>query len=85
MSRSGSLTSTKDVGASEPNKYGLYDTLGDVWEWCLDTYDDKGNHSLRGGSWLSSTENFPGPDARNGGAPNYMDRFTGFRVVLVPQ
>jgi len=84
MSRTMTLSSTQDVGASEPNKFGLYDTLGNVWEWCLDT-DDHGNHSLRGGSWLSSPANFPGPDTRNMGAPKYADRFTGFRVVLVPQ
>jgi hypothetical protein len=84
MSRASTLPSTMDVGASEPNKYGLYDTLGNVWEWCLDVYDDKGNHTLRGGSWLSSPEDFPGADKREGGGPKYADRFTGFRVVLVP-
>ena len=55
------LSSTQDVGYSAPNKYGLYDTLGNVWEWCLDTVDDQGDHSLRGGSWLSSADNFPQP------------------------
>jgi hypothetical protein len=84
MSRTSTLNSTQDVGASEPNKYGLYDTLGNVWEWCLDNFDDKGNHSLRGGSWLSSADNFPGSDTREGGGPTYADRFTGFRVILVP-
>ncbi len=84
MSRATTLSSTQDVGSSEPNKYGLYDTLGNVWEWCLDNFDDKGNHSLRGGSWLSSPDNFPSPETRSAGGPKYADRFTGFRVVLVP-
>ena len=84
MSRVTTLSSTQDVGASEPNKYGLYDTLGNVWEWCSDAYDDKGDHSLRGGNWLSSADNFPAADTRNGAPPKYADRFTGFRVVLVP-
>jgi hypothetical protein len=78
------LASTQDVGYSEPNKYGIYDSLGDVWEWCLDAYDDKGNHSLRGGCWLSSTTDFPSADTRQAGGPTYADKFTGFRVVLVP-
>ena len=84
-SRVNSLSSTQDVGYSEPNKYGLYDTLGNVWEWCLDNYDDKGDHSLRGGNWLSSAADFPDAETRNGAASTYADRFTGFRVVLVPQ
>jgi hypothetical protein len=78
------LSSTQNVGYSEPNKYGLYDTLGNVWEWCLDDYDDKGNHSLRGGTWLSLPENFSGPGTRQGGPPKDAEKFIGFRVVLVP-
>jgi hypothetical protein len=84
-SRINSLSSTQNVGYSEPNKYGIYDSLGNVWEWCLDTVDDQGNHSLRGGSWLSSTDNFPTADTRIVAVPKNADRFTGFRVVLVPQ
>jgi hypothetical protein len=78
------LTSTQDAGYSEPDKYGIYDSIGNVWEWCLDDFDDKGDHSLRGGCWLSSTTDFPSADTRNAGGPKYADRFTGFRVVLVP-
>jgi len=84
-SRVNSLSATQDVGYSGPNKYGIYDSLGNVWEWCLDTVDDQGNHSLRGGSWLSSTDNFPSADTRIVAVPKNADRFTGFRVVLVPQ
>ena len=83
-SRLNTLSSTQDVGYSEPNKYGLYDTIGNVWEWCLDDFDQNGNHSLRGGCWLSSAEHFPNADTRNAGGAKYADQFTGFRVVLVP-
>ncbi|MDE0085092.1 MAG: formylglycine-generating enzyme family protein [Candidatus Poribacteria bacterium] len=35
---------TTPVGKYPPNDYGVYDAVGNVWEWCLDEYNDSPSH-----------------------------------------
>jgi formylglycine-generating enzyme required for sulfatase activity len=44
---------TKVVGLKKPNQLGIYDLSGNVWEWCLDEYDEK--------AYEKTPENFKNP------------------------
>ncbi|MBI4124375.1 MAG: SUMF1/EgtB/PvdO family nonheme iron enzyme [Deltaproteobacteria bacterium] len=49
---------TPEVGTREPNRYGLYDMLGNVLEAMANRYSaDSEERELRGGSWFNDPEN----------------------------
>ena len=44
-----------DVGTRAPNAWGLFDTLGNAWEWCWDVFDPQvygAYRVFRGGGWF---------------------------------
>jgi formylglycine-generating enzyme required for sulfatase activity len=48
-----SLRRPTKVGSYAPNKLGLYDMHGNVWQWCEDLFAPKSSlRVLRGGSWF---------------------------------
>ena len=50
--KSNSEGKVRPVGQKEPNAWGLYDMLGNVWQWTNDWFDrEEKQRALRGGAW----------------------------------
>jgi formylglycine-generating enzyme required for sulfatase activity len=72
---------TKPVGSFKPNGYGLFDMVGNVWEWCADLYSsDHGGRVVRGGSWNDKT-NILRVASRGYDFPMATNLISGFRCV----
>jgi len=75
---------TAPVAAFEPNGFGLFNTSGNVWEWCADDWDGSGAaRVIRGGSYLchESYCNRYRVAARSSSTPDSSTGNCGFRVA----
>lgn len=71
-----------EVGLLKPNAFGLYDVLGNVWEYCLDWHDS----GYYGGLVGTVTSNPKGPDSgtvrvKRGGSYENSSSGTVFRLA----
>lgn len=77
------LIGAQSAGRKDANKYGLFDTLGNVWEWCWDRLDPAryGDYRvLKGGGW-ADPEWSCRVGVRRGNAPDARVEDVGFRVA----
>jgi formylglycine-generating enzyme required for sulfatase activity len=84
------------VGSFKANAFGLYDTLGNVFQWTEDCWTDDyqgapldgsartagdcAQHELRGGSWFTQPE-FVRTSYRNRFDSDYRSTSVGFRLI----
>jgi len=75
---------TSPVGSFAPNKYGLYDISGNVFQWIKEDFDETGLGFLRGGSWPDEAEENLNLSGRCKESKENGYKCYGFRCVIAP-
>jgi hypothetical protein len=75
--KSNSEGKVRPVGQKDPNPWGLYDMLGNVWQWTNDWFDaEQKQRALRGGAWDTEAAKVD-PSLRKKEFPVYTDACFG--------
>lgn len=77
------VSAPQNVGGKLPNLNGLFDTLGNVWEWCWDLLDPARYDEyrvFRGGGYADDAWNVRA-SVRRGGAPRMHHEDVGMRLA----
>ena len=91
-------SATYPVGQQTPNQFGLYDMLGNVWEWCWDYFGAYGSgaqtdpqgppsgvNRVRRGWSLGGSAHRQRAAYRSYGTPSLRSWNLGFRLALDAQ